>query len=301
MPALATLAPVGASDPAVSVIIPHYNDLAALDRCLAALGRQTATIPFEIIVADNASPQGEAAVAAVIDGRARLVIAHDRGAGPARNTGVAAARATMLAFTDSDCVPVPGWLAAGLAASADHDVVGGKVSVLLPPSPLTMAQAFEAVFAFDNEAYIRDKGFTGAGNMFCTRATFDATGPFGVGLSEDLDWSHRARARGFTLGYADAAEVGHPARDDWPQLKRKWRRIQDETYALGPPTLGHRLRWLARGWAMPLSIVAHAPRIWRSPALTSARDRLAAFAGLTRIRLWRWVDAHHVLWRDRRG
>ena len=61
--------------PFVSVIVPHFNDLGGLVLCLADLERQTwPRDRFEIVVADNASPQGEAAVAAAIDGRARLVI-----------------------------------------------------------------------------------------------------------------------------------------------------------------------------------------------------------------------------------
>ena len=47
------------SAPLVSVIIPHYNDLANLDRCLRSLAAQT--LPesrFEVIVADNNSRCG---------------------------------------------------------------------------------------------------------------------------------------------------------------------------------------------------------------------------------------------------
>jgi glycosyltransferase involved in cell wall biosynthesis len=77
--------------PKVSVIIPHYRDLARLDKCLTALGRQTYPRDcIEIIVADNASPEGETAVAAAIAGRSRLVVVREKGAGLARNGGVAA-------------------------------------------------------------------------------------------------------------------------------------------------------------------------------------------------------------------
>lgn len=282
--------------PAVSVIVPHLDDLPALDRCLTALQGQTFADGFEIVVADNMSRVGLDAVAACIAGRARLVEAPDAGAGPARNRGVAASRAPVVAFIDSDCVAEPDWLRAGVAALREWDVVGGQVTVLVDhDGPLSSAEAFERVFAFDNEAYIRRKGFSGSGNLFCLRSTFDATGPFRTGMSEDLDWSHRATAAGFRLGYAPGAAVGHPARPDWQSLIRKWARIQRETFGLRPPTMGHRLRWLARAWAMPVSILAHLPRIWRSRALTTSGDRWRAAAGLVRLRLWRLVDAHRVV------
>jgi cellulose synthase/poly-beta-1,6-N-acetylglucosamine synthase-like glycosyltransferase len=61
--------------PFVSVVVPHYNDLASLDLCLKTLQAQTyPRAAFEIIIADNASPQGAAEIEHVIGGRAALVI-----------------------------------------------------------------------------------------------------------------------------------------------------------------------------------------------------------------------------------
>jgi glycosyltransferase involved in cell wall biosynthesis len=83
----------------VSVIIPHYNDLEALDVCLSALARQSFPAErTEIIVADNASPQGREAVERVVGNRARLITVEQRGAGPARNGGVRASTGEVLAF-----------------------------------------------------------------------------------------------------------------------------------------------------------------------------------------------------------
>ena len=60
--------------PSVSVIIPHYRDFVGLERCLTALEQQTYPADrMEIVVADNASPEGEAAVSAVVRGRAKLL------------------------------------------------------------------------------------------------------------------------------------------------------------------------------------------------------------------------------------
>src|SRR4051812_45424864 len=77
--------------PRVSVVIPHYQDLGGLELCLTSLERQTLPrAEFEIVVSDNNSPVGRAAVEAVVRDRARLVVCTEKGAGPNRNAGVAA-------------------------------------------------------------------------------------------------------------------------------------------------------------------------------------------------------------------
>lgn len=289
--------------PEISVIVPHYADLARLDLCLAALAAQRiAPGSFEIIVADNDSPMGAAAVAAVIAGRARLVIAREKGAGPARNAGVAAARGGVLAFTDCDCLPDPDWLAAGRAALADADIVGGRMTVSVrDEAAMTGAEAFERVFAFDNRAYVERKGFTVTANLFTRRAVFDAVGPFRAGVSEDVDWSHRARALGYRLVYAAGAVVAHPARGDWGELRRKWQRMNAESFGLARESASGRLRWLLRNGALPLSIAAHAPRVLASGALPDAPTRLRALGTLAAIRLWRLGDALRLAFGARRA
>lgn len=276
----------------VSVIIPHHDDLAGLDRCLDALSRQTmARDRFEIIVADNMSMCGEDAVRALVAGRARVVLAWERGAGPARNVAVARSRGAVLAFTDADCVPAPGWLEAGLAALWDHDFVGGQVDVLIDnDGEKTGSEAYEAVFAFRNRRYVEQQGFSVTANLFCRRTVFAASGPFLAGTSEDRDWCVRARALGFRIGYAPAAVVGHPARGDWPALLCKWRRLNAEMFAFARERRGGRLRWLVASAAMPVSILVHGLRILTSPALTNWRERRRGLATLARLRLWRCAD-----------
>src|SRR5436189_258200 len=77
----------------------------------------------------------------------------------------------------------------GLEALAQADFVGGRMQVLVEdPARPRPAEAFEAVFAFDNRRYVEEMGFTVTANLFCPRAVFDAVGGFGVGMSEDLEW-----------------------------------------------------------------------------------------------------------------
>lgn len=285
-----------ASSPEVSVIIPHFNDLASLDRCLTAIAGQAAEFPFEIIVADNNSPCGQAAVEEVIAGRARLALALERGAGPARNAGVEASHGHLLAFTDCDCIPEPGWLAAGIDALSSRDFVGGAMTVLVDdPRNLSGAEAFERVFAFNNRRYVEEQGFTVTANLFCPRTVFDQVGHFRTGVSEDLEWCQRAAAAGFRIGYASNAVVGHPARADWAELVGKWRRLNVESYALFASRPGGRLRWALRSLLLPASIMLHVPAVIRSSAISGSATRSRALATLVRIRLWRLLDAWRLL------
>lgn len=283
--------------PYVSVIIPHYQDLEGLKLCLASLAAQTyPRARFEVVLADNNSPIGPAAVDEVVAGRAKLIVVTEKGAGPARNGAVAVSQGEVLAFIDSDCVAESDWLAHGVAALDRFDLVGGHVGVLVSdPVHMTAVEAFERVFAFDFKTYIEKKGFTGAGNMFCRRELFDRVGPFGVALSEDVDWSRRAVAIGARLGYAPTAVVGHPARITWDQLRTKWRRVNLETYGLMAGRRFHRTLWLARHALMPLSAVAHTPKVLVSPNLNTVRQRVLAIAVLFRLRFWRLWDAVALL------
>lgn len=288
--------------PPVSIVIPHYNDLGRLERCLAALERQSmARAGYEIIVADNNSPAGLSAVERVVAGRGRVVLETTPGAGPARNAGAAVARGEILAFTDSDCVPDRHWLERGVAALATADFVGGRMEVLVPPDrKMTGAEAFESIFAFDNETYVKKKQFTVTANLFCPRELFGKVGPFRTEVSEDNDWCWRARDMGYRIGYAEGAVVGHPARADFAQLKGKWRRICAERHALMCEKGGKVLRWIGQTWLELPAIPVHAVRIFRNRRVAGLRERFAALGTLIGIRLWRFVEGHRVLLRRNR-
>lgn len=281
----------------VSVIVPHFRDLAGLDLCLTHLERQTLPrAAFEIVVADNNSPEGEAAVAAVIAGRARLTIVDEPGAGPARNGGVAQSTGRILAFTDSDCQPEPNWLAEGLKALEGVDIVGGAMRVLVHDAAnVSPEEAFELIFAFDNQTYVEKKGFTVSANLFCRRGLFDSVGGFlAKGISEDLEWCLRAGGLGYRIAYAPNCRVGHPARRTWADTLKKWRRINVETFGLTRRRPAGRLRWLLKTLALPLSAVAHTPKVLFHQGLATGQ-RLGALGVLYRLRLWRFADSLRLL------
>jgi GT2 family glycosyltransferase len=285
--------------PDAAVIIPHFNDVARLARCLDALFPQL-TPEIETVVVDNGSTDSLEALRRDNPGLC-IVTERQKGAAHARNRGVAETTAPLIFFLDCDCVPEPDWLRAAFRVVGRADLVGGRVKVFdETPPPRTGAQAFEAVFAFDNRNYVERKGFSVSANLLTRRDVFEAVGPFVHGLSEDLDWCRRATAMGYRLAYADDLVVGHPSRGDWPALRRKVRRVNDETFALLPPGIGGRLWWAARAALMPVSILVHAPRILSSPVLQGAGERGRALATLARLRLARfgWMLAQAVSGRD---
>ncbi len=116
------------SRPAVSLVIPTRDRVESLGRCLAAIGRlREPSGGFEVIVAtDGPCPQSATLAAAVGAG---LVEGPGNGPASARNAGAAAAAAPLLAFTDDDCEPTPGWLLAICAAQSAGPTAGPAAGV----------------------------------------------------------------------------------------------------------------------------------------------------------------------------
>lgn len=117
------------STPELSVVICSRNGATTLPATITALHSQT--LPrshFEVIVVDDGSTDATAAVAAGL-GAGVVRLPGERGLAAARNAGVRAAAADVIAFTDDDCAPEPGWCRALTHALADPavDGVGGKV------------------------------------------------------------------------------------------------------------------------------------------------------------------------------
>lgn len=275
--------------PAVSVIVPHFDQRLLLAKCLESLERQSfARRDYEIVVADNGTPGGVDALAREFPG-VNFIHAAEKGAACARNAALASARGRAIAFIDADCVAAPDWIERGLEGLEDAELSGGKIIVTVEnkdrPTPV---EAFEQVFAFRQRDYVGKKRFSATANLFARRDAALAIGPFTNGLSEDVDWCRRGAALGFRLAFNPKSIVSHPARRDWSELIRKWERIVaerwtgfDRTGALGA------LRWILLAAATALSTAPHLLQVITSAELKSARDRIAAASVLARIRWWR--------------
>lgn len=174
------------SDPRVSVIIPAHDSAATLDRTLDALRRQILGDEFEVIVVDDGSSDETPEIVLRHEPFARLVrLEHNSGAGSARNHGVSVARAPVLAFTDADCFPTEDWLARGLDALADAELVQGRVI----PDPAVGRTPFDRSLSVE-----RDHAFYQTANLIVSREIFDLVGGFSDWARDD-GYSRIGRSR----------------------------------------------------------------------------------------------------------
>ena len=188
-------------------MVPAWNAAALLPRLFDALGKQT--VEHEVLVVDAASSDETAAVARASG--ASVVAAQKRNRSLARNLGVAAASGDAIAFTDADCLPVPGWVEALEGCLASWPLASGPVRMTTGPDP-NMAERFDVLWRYPQERYTA-AGLATSANLAIRRGAFDAVGGFDLRHhhGEDTDLCLRALDSGFALGWCPAAEIAHPA------------------------------------------------------------------------------------------
>lgn len=228
----------------VSVVIPTYERNDLLARCLTCLapGRQKgmrvvggqcsgpggsdenkdeigkcestgessdlADVAYEVIVSDDGRLMTAEKMIRERFPWARWIAGPGRGPAGNRNSGVALARGEWIAFTDDDCLPEPGWLA------AYHSAIGLHPGI----------QVFEGKTVPDRQrqtlAEHAPVGVQGGNlwscNFMIRRGAFDALGGFDEQFRvcmEDNDFALRVRLSRMTFPFIESALVVHPWRD----------------------------------------------------------------------------------------
>jgi glycosyltransferase involved in cell wall biosynthesis len=126
------------ASPLVSVIIPAYDVSEFIGEALDSVLAQTFT-DYEIIVINDGSPDTEALERALKPYMSRIVYLkqENRGVSAARNTGIEAARGSLIAFLDGDDTWLPNYLevqVARIQADPTIDVLYPNVIMFGDPS-----------------------------------------------------------------------------------------------------------------------------------------------------------------------
>lgn len=204
---------------ALTVVVPTYQRRASVIEVLRCLEQQTLDpSQFEVVVSIDGSDDGteEATAALKLPFRLQTLWQPNRGAGPARNAGIRAARGDVVVMLDDDMRPRPQCLEAHLRAHGDGGtkVVLGEArfrrSQQATPLAAYMADKFDAHLQRLSEpghAFVT-RDFYGA-NFSAPRDLLLRAGLFdesfrGYG-NEDLEIAVRLRALGADVVFSSEA------------------------------------------------------------------------------------------------
>ena len=157
----------------LSFVIPAYNEERYLGETIAAIHDSAAQVGarYEIVVADDASTDGTAALAETLGGR--VVRVSHRQIAATRNAGARAARGDVLVFVDADThVNAP--VLRTLLAALEQGFVGGGARVRLHGEPPRWSRAMVGAAS----ASLQLLDFASGCFLFCRRAEFEAVGGF---------------------------------------------------------------------------------------------------------------------------
>lgn len=213
--------------PKVAVVIPVKDDPTGIDEALRRIAAQD--YPADRLLVLVTVDGGDAATVAAARNHAVRVISQVPAAGSyaARNRALDEIPddVDVVVFTDADCLPVPGWITAHVAALADADMSGGAVKVTLSPQPHP-AEFVDSIRHLQQRTYVTRQHYAATANLAVRRDVlremrFDAS----LKTGGDVEFGRRATAAGLRLVYNEDARVDHPARRDTAELFTKIDRI----------------------------------------------------------------------------
>ncbi len=198
--------------PFVSVIVCSYNGGQTLASCLDSLGKLNYP-EYEVILVDDGSIDDTSYIAAQFPW-VRYIHQSNQGLSHARNTGAAAAKGEVFAYTDSDCMVDPDWLyyLMGTLVSGDYAGVGGPN--VTPPAKNWIQACVAAAPGGPSHVLLTDvvaEHIPGC-NMAFYRWAFEAVGGFDTEYrkaGDDVDFCWRIQQAGWVIAFSPTAIVWH--------------------------------------------------------------------------------------------
>ncbi len=193
-----------ADEALISVIIPVYNGEKFLAEALESVFVQDYS-PLEIIVVDDGSTDGTAALLSTYGERIRSVHQSNQGPAAARNRGLEIAGGELIAFLDADDL----WLSGKLRRQIDYLDIHPTVRVVATHMETFTSENASWIPGL-NRAYweSRPPGLLPS-TLLCQRTAFDVVGQFAADmrLAEDTDWLFRVKEKGLPIGVVDQVLV----------------------------------------------------------------------------------------------
>ena len=281
--------------PTFTVVVPTRDRPKQLSNCLRALAElDFPREQYEVIVVDDGSVVDLSPVTSPYQRAMRLRSIRQETAGPAvaRNTGAREARGRLLAFTDDDCMPHPGWLRSFEASMTEQgSLLGGPIVNELSSNPFSTASQviLDVVYQHFNRNYDKARLLASC-NIAAPTDAFRAMGGFDTRFSvpgaEDRDLCDRWRHRGWQVAYIPDAVVGHSHHLDLLSFYRQHLNYGHGAYRY------HQLRALRESGRMRDEIGLHfrLPILLRQPL--RELDLTMKARVLSLLPVWQVANAH---------
>lgn len=271
--------------PRVSVLIPTRNRPLQLKSCLRAL-RASFMPDAEVIVISDGGDRALFPDLSEFREPLNLRVIHVPHGGPAeaRNRGLEAARGTLVAFIDDDCLPGPGWLGRiADAVSTDPPVAaGGRTRNGIPSNPYAAAYQLVLDLAeLDQRRRHYGPLFFPSNNLAFPAEPLRRLGGFNPKFrtAEDRELCRRWLEAGYRLERAPEAVVFHAPKLDSAAL---WSRFFSYGKGAAQFHAGSGRQWKGESLGFHLRVPALAANVIREQRLVR-RVILAALVGLWEI------------------
>jgi glycosyltransferase involved in cell wall biosynthesis len=218
--------------PILSIIVPTYNEEQAIEKTLWAIVGKLTEVPYELIVADDASTDRTAAIArrcgAIVSPAVKKTTI-----AAGKNRGASVARGKYLVFLDADVtVPEPNVLfrRALDCFKNDPQLVGLTVNLRVLPELATLAD--RTIFGLVNLTHrfnnnVRHAGSASGEFQMVRTDVFRKLGGYGehLAVAEDNEFFARLARAGRTR-FEPTLTVWHTGRRahriGWPRLLWQW-------------------------------------------------------------------------------
>ena len=195
-----------------SVVIPVFNAEKTVGRTIEALLAQKGAEQMEIVAVNDGSTDN---TPKILD-QYPVRVLHQPNSGPAsaRNHGFRESRGDIILFTDSDCVPQPGWLE-NMTAPFENPEISGVKGVYITRQKSLVARFVQLEFEerykmLSKQPFI---DFVDSYSAAFTKSALEHVGGFDESFpqadNEDVDLSFKLAAAGCKMVYAPQAIVEH--------------------------------------------------------------------------------------------
>ena len=191
-----------------SIVIPAYNSVKLLSRCLEALEKQSAPkAEFEVTVADDGSTDETLEMLSQFKAQTELNLQWtsipNSGPGNARNAGVAKSAGSWIGFIDADVIPDPDWVKNAIQLiqqKPDAGAFEGRTEV----TQRNLATPFT------HQTENTDGGRYPTCNFLVRRNLANFHPAYLIPFREDTDLAFSILASGYSIIFAPELIVEHP-------------------------------------------------------------------------------------------